>query len=56
VSAAEMEQLLRKGAYALMAGDEHESQVQAFCEEDIDQILSNRSRKVHSRNEHNSVS
>jgi len=80
VNAAEMERLLRKGAYALLDDDEEEwvtddeddgeggedggeggedmpppkkktkrkkkSEGQSFCEEDIDQILSNRSRKV----------
>jgi hypothetical protein len=45
VDAAEMERLLRQGAYAMMSDDK---EVTAFCEEDIDSILSQRSRKVDS--------
>ena len=41
-----MERLLRQGAYALVEEDGENS---AFCEEDIDQILSSRSRKVRSK-------
>jgi hypothetical protein len=42
VDAAEMELLLRRGAYAMMDDDE----VTSFCEDDIDSILSSRSRKI----------
>jgi hypothetical protein len=44
IDAKEMEMLLRKGAYAMLEdGDE---EVTAFCEGDIDSILSSNTRKV----------
>ena len=45
VSAEEMERLLRRGAYALL----DDTEAASFCEEDIDAILSSRSRKVANR-------
>ena len=43
VSATEMEQLLRQGAYALVDAD-HDKEIQAFYENDIDTILNERAR------------
>ena len=42
VDAAEMEALLREGAYAVLM-DDNEEDIKEFCEEDIDQILTKRS-------------
>ena len=48
VSAQEMEQLLRRGAYAMLGGanGEEDDEGESFCEDDIDSILASRSRVV----------
>ena len=47
VSAQEMEQLLRRGAYAMLgAHGEEDDEGESFCEDDIDSILASRSRVV----------
>ena len=42
-TAKEMEQLLKKGAYALL-GDDNDEITQSFCADDIESILTNRTR------------